>query len=112
MGQGLSNLTLNKIYVAFKELLGNGRPEKAGMESYNLDTLLKKKRKNLYNRMHAAAPSIDLTAYESGQHNAQAHLATPRPHHAFAALNAVTQRSEVCNELTHTGLQYSYTGPR
>lgn len=24
------------------------------MESYNLDTLLKKKRKNLYNRMHAA----------------------------------------------------------
>ncbi|XP_032576019.1 uncharacterized protein LOC6605041 isoform X1 [Drosophila sechellia] len=112
LGQGLSNLTLNKIYVAFKELLGNGRPEKAGMESYNLDTLLKKKRKNLYNRMHAAAPSIDLTAYESGQHNAQAHLTTPRPHHAFAALNAATQRSEVCNELTHTGLQYSYTGPR
>lgn len=57
------------------------------------------------------APSIDLTAYESGQHNAQAHLATPRPHHAFAALNAATQRSEVCNELTHTGLQYSYTDP-
>lgn len=28
LGQGLSNLTLNKIYVAFKELLGNGRPEK------------------------------------------------------------------------------------
>ncbi|XP_016965661.1 uncharacterized protein LOC108034919 isoform X1 [Drosophila biarmipes] len=112
LGQGLSNLTLNKIYVAFKELLGNGRPEKASMEGYNLDTLLKKKRKNLYNRMHAAAPSIDLTAYESSQHNPQAHLPTPRPHHAFAALNAATQRSEVCNELTHTGLQYSYAGPR
>ncbi|XP_052846780.1 uncharacterized protein LOC128258860 isoform X1 [Drosophila gunungcola] len=112
LGQGLSNLTLNKIYVAFKELLGNGRPEKASMEGYNLDTLLKKKRKNLYNRMHAAAPSIDLTSYESAQHNSQAHLATPRPHHAFAALNSATQRSEVCNELTHTGLQYSYAGPR
>ncbi|KAH8257247.1 hypothetical protein KR038_006022 [Drosophila bunnanda] len=117
LGQGLSNLTLNKIYVAFKELLGNGRPEKASMEGYNLDNLLKKKRKNLYNRMHAAAPSIDLTAYEAAQaqHNPQAHLATPRPHHAFAALNAATQRSEVCNELTHTGLQYTYAaaaGPR
>ncbi|KPU77892.1 uncharacterized protein Dana_GF25137, isoform B [Drosophila ananassae] len=110
LGQGLSNLTLNKIYVAFKELLGNGRPEKVSMEGYNLDALLKKKRKNLYNRMHATAPSIDLTAYESSQHNPQSHLATPRPHHAFAALNAVTQRSEVCNELTHTGLQYSYAG--
>ncbi|KAH8316999.1 hypothetical protein KR074_005597 [Drosophila pseudoananassae] len=109
LGQGLSNLTLNKIYVAFKELLGNGRPEKVSMEGYNLDVLLKKKRKNLYNRMHATAPSIDLTAYESGQHP-QAHLTPPRPHHAFAALNAVTQRSEVCNELTHTGLQYSYAG--
>ncbi|XP_017080445.2 uncharacterized protein LOC108114164 isoform X2 [Drosophila eugracilis] len=113
LGQGLSNLTLNKIYVAFKELLGNGRPEKASMEGYNLDTLLKKETKNLYNRMHAAAPSIDLTAYESAQHNTQAHQHnTPRPHHAFAALNAVTQRSEVCNELTHTGLQYSFAGPR
>lgn len=28
LGQGLSNLTLNKIYVAFKDLLGNGRSEK------------------------------------------------------------------------------------
>ncbi|KAH8379841.1 hypothetical protein KR009_007526 [Drosophila setifemur] len=110
LGQGLSNLTLNKIYVAFKELLGNGRPEKVSMEGYNLDVLLKKKRKNLYNRMHNTAPSIDLTAYESAQQSPQAHLATPRPHHAFAALNAATQRSEVCNELTHTGLQYSYAG--
>ncbi|KAH8270116.1 hypothetical protein KR018_004201 [Drosophila ironensis] len=118
LGQGLSNLTLNKIYVAFKELLGNGRPEKVSMEGYNLDALLKKKRKNLYNRMHATAPSIDLTAYEAAQQhnpnpnaNPQAHLATPRPHHAFAALNATTTpttpRSEECN----TGmLQYSYAG--
>ncbi|XP_022212895.2 uncharacterized protein LOC111067872 [Drosophila obscura] len=125
LGQGLPNLTLNKIYVAFKDLLGNGRPDKAGLESYNLDALLKKKRKNLYNRMHAAAPSIDLTVYDAAQHTqaqAQAQpqlhphlphhsaLSTPRPHHAFAALNVATQRSEVCNELTPGGLQYSYAG--
>ncbi|XP_033240828.1 uncharacterized protein [Drosophila pseudoobscura] len=125
LGQGLSNLTLNKIYVAFKDLLGNGRPEKAALESYNLDILLKKKRKNLYNRMHSAAPSIDLTAYDTAQAQPQpqpqphAHphlhphhsvLSTPRPHHAFAALNVATQRSDVCNELTPAGLQYSYAG--
>jgi len=28
------------------------------MEGYNLDTLLKKKRKNLYNRMHAAGKNV------------------------------------------------------
>ncbi|KAL7734055.1 hypothetical protein ACLKA6_011740 [Drosophila palustris] len=106
LGQGLSNLTLNKIYVAFKDLLGNGRSEKA--ESYNLDVMLKKKRKNLYNRLHAAAASVDLTTYDSPQPSQQHALLTTsaatRPHHAFAALTATTQHSEVCNDLT----QYSY----
>ncbi|TDG52758.1 hypothetical protein AWZ03_000991 [Drosophila navojoa] len=104
LGQGLSNLTLNKIYVAFKELLGNGRPDKAGSESYNLDALLKKKRKNLYNRLHAAATSIDLTTFDSTSQASQPigtapqhSLITqaPRPQHAFAALTAATpQQSE------------------
>jgi len=31
---------------------------RASMEGYNLDTLLKKKRKNLYNRMHAAGKNV------------------------------------------------------
>ncbi|XP_046868316.1 uncharacterized protein LOC6645811 [Drosophila willistoni] len=108
LGQGLSNLTLNKIYVAFKDLMSHGRTEKSGLDNYNLDALLKKKRKNLYNRLHAAAPSIDITAYETAQHP------HTRPLHAFAALNAGTQqqqhqqqqqRSEVCNDLA---AQYSY----
>lgn len=33
------------------------------MESYNLDTLLKKKRKNLYNRMHAAGKNKIIMKY-------------------------------------------------
>ncbi|XP_017861610.1 PREDICTED: uncharacterized protein LOC108612980 isoform X1 [Drosophila arizonae] len=104
LGQGLSNLTLNKIYVAFKELLGNGRPDKAGSDSYNLDALLKKKRKNLYNRLHAAATSVDLTTFDSTSQVSQSigtasqqSLITqaPRPQHAFAALTAATpQQSE------------------
>ncbi|EDW69337.2 uncharacterized protein Dvir_GJ12175 [Drosophila virilis] len=109
LGQGLSNLTLNKIYVAFKELLGNGRPDKAGSDSYNLDVLLKKKRKNLYNRLHAAATSVDLTKYDTTPPSAQAANSlvtqTPRPQHAFAALTAATQQSDACSELT---TQYSY----
>ncbi|XP_017842232.2 uncharacterized protein LOC108599735 [Drosophila busckii] len=98
LGQGLSNLTLNKIYVAFKELLSNARTEKLGLESYNLDIILKKKRKNLYSRLHAVAASsasVDLTAFDSPQ-------SSPRSHHAFAAVTATPQLSEVCND------QYSY----
>ncbi|XP_023180091.2 homeobox protein 5 isoform X1 [Drosophila hydei] len=104
LGQGLSNLTLNKIYVAFKELLGNGRPDKAGPDTYNLDAILKKKRKNLYNRLHAAATSVDLTTFDSKPQTPQPlgaatqhSLVTqaPRPQHAFAALTAATtQQSE------------------
>ncbi|ALC43409.1 CG14180, partial [Drosophila busckii] len=120
LGQGLSNLTLNKIYVAFKELLSNARTEKLGLESYNLDFILKKKRKNLYSRLHAvgkffnilqlnmfnlnncisffsaaSSASVDLTAFDSPQ-------SSPRSHHAFAAVTATPQLSEVCND------QYSY----
>ncbi|EDV96368.1 GH15240 [Drosophila grimshawi] len=102
LGQGLSNLTLNKIYVAFKELLGNGRPDKSGSDNYNLDVLLKKKRKNLYNRLNASATSVDLTAYDSAQQSQ--HAQVPRPHHAFAALTAATQPNDVCSDLP----QYSY----
>ncbi|XP_034109558.1 myosin-G heavy chain [Drosophila albomicans] len=121
LGQGLSNLTLNKIYVAFKDLLGNGRAEKAGTESYNLDVILKKKRKHLYNRLHATATSVDMTSYDAAQspqlqHQQQqqqqpiplptAAAAAPRPHHAFAALTTTStpHSSEVSNDLT----QYSY----
>ncbi|XP_055840502.1 putative uncharacterized protein DDB_G0282133 isoform X2 [Episyrphus balteatus] len=54
LGQGLPNLTLNKIYLAFKDVLGLNRIEKITADGYNLDVILKKKKKNLYNRMHAA----------------------------------------------------------
>ncbi|XP_012161322.1 uncharacterized protein LOC101459881 isoform X3 [Ceratitis capitata] len=54
LGQGLPNLTLNKIYLSFKDLLGMNRLEKTTTEGYNLDLILKKKKKNLYNRMQAA----------------------------------------------------------
>ncbi|XP_061400652.1 myb-like protein Q, partial [Musca vetustissima] len=55
LGQGLPNLTLNKIYLVFKDLLGLSRIEKMAIEGYNLDAILKKKKRNLYNRMTAAA---------------------------------------------------------
>ncbi|XP_054086281.1 uncharacterized protein LOC105220928 isoform X2 [Zeugodacus cucurbitae] len=55
LGQGLPNLTLNKIYLSFKDLLGMNRIEKTTADGgYNLDMILKKKKKNLYNRMQAA----------------------------------------------------------
>ncbi|XP_054736177.1 uncharacterized protein LOC129243089 isoform X1 [Anastrepha obliqua] len=54
LGQGLPSLTLNKIYLSFKDLLGMNRIEKTTSDGYNLDLILKKKRKNLYNRMQAA----------------------------------------------------------
>lgn len=31
---------------------------RAGVDNYNLDAILKKKRKNLYNRLHAAGEDI------------------------------------------------------
>ncbi|XP_023305640.2 uncharacterized protein LOC111687431 isoform X2 [Lucilia cuprina] len=55
LGQGLPNLTLSKIYLVFKDLLGISRIEKMALDGYNLDAILKKKKKNLYNRMTAAA---------------------------------------------------------
>ncbi|XP_075161896.1 uncharacterized protein LOC142234624 isoform X2 [Haematobia irritans] len=55
LGQGLPNLTLNKIYLVFKDILGLSRIEKMAIEGYNLDAILKKKKRNLYNRMTAAA---------------------------------------------------------
>ncbi|KAM7355617.1 uncharacterized protein ACRADG_001627 isoform 2-T4 [Cochliomyia hominivorax] len=55
LGQGLPNLTLSKIYLVFKDLLGLSRIEKMALDGYNLDAILKKKKKNLYNRMTAAA---------------------------------------------------------
>uniref|UniRef100_A0A1I8QAD8 Uncharacterized protein n=1 Tax=Stomoxys calcitrans TaxID=35570 RepID=A0A1I8QAD8_STOCA len=55
LGQGLPNLTLNKIYLCFKDILGLSRIEKMAIDGYNLDAILKKKKKNLYNRMTAAA---------------------------------------------------------
>ncbi|XP_073840892.1 uncharacterized protein isoform X2 [Musca autumnalis] len=55
LGQGLPNLTLNKIYLIFKDILGLSRIEKMAIEGYNLDVILKKKKRNLYNRMTAAA---------------------------------------------------------
>ncbi|KAL5292195.1 hypothetical protein ACFFRR_011168 [Megaselia abdita] len=54
LGQGLPNLTLYKIYLAFKDILALNRIEKITVDGYNLDVILKKKKKNLYNRMHAA----------------------------------------------------------
>ncbi|XP_005189584.1 uncharacterized protein LOC101894059 [Musca domestica] len=55
LGQGLPNLTLNKIFLVFKDILGLSRIEKMAIEGYNLDAILKKKKRNLYNRMTAAA---------------------------------------------------------
>uniref|UniRef100_A0A1A9ZKG5 Uncharacterized protein n=1 Tax=Glossina pallidipes TaxID=7398 RepID=A0A1A9ZKG5_GLOPL len=55
LGQGLPNLTLNKIYLAFKDVLGFNRIEKMITDGYNLETILKRKKKNLLNRMSATA---------------------------------------------------------
>lgn len=59
------------------------------------------------------ASSVDLSSYDAAQSSPQSQhpligSATPRPHHAFAALSAV---SEVCSDLT-LAQQYSYAAPR
>nr|XP_036231808.1 uncharacterized protein LOC106618508 isoform X3 [Bactrocera oleae] len=72
LGQGLPNLTLNKIYLSYKELLGMNRIEKTTTaDGYNLDMILKKKKKNLYNRMQAAVHRESSEPVPQTQPNAQ-----------------------------------------
>ncbi|CAD7082816.1 unnamed protein product [Hermetia illucens] len=82
LGQGLPNLTLYKIYSAFKDLLALNRIEKLISEGYNLDVILKKKRKNLINRLNAAKRSnketTEATNQQPNQPN-QPNLQQPQP---------------------------------